>query len=188
MPCSAAGPSTTQTDDSSSIVTVTSGKSLTSVKLGRLDSYTDHITPDQQNEIDPLLARAIFASGAPLSLTENVYWQSAFNKIHPAYSLPSRYKLTNTLLHAEYTQVSITVNEEIATAQSLALICDGWSNVRNESIINFVVTTPKPVFYKSIAPEATIHTGEFMATSMLQIINEIGSEKFIGIVTDMQPM
>lgn len=33
---------------------------------------------------------AIFASGAPLSLTENVYWQSAFNKIRPAYSLPSR--------------------------------------------------------------------------------------------------
>ena len=183
MPSSAAGPSNTQTDDSSSIVTVSSGKSLTSVKLGRLDSYTDRITPDQQNEIDSLLARAIFASGAPLSLTENTYWQSAFNKIRPAYSLPSRYKLTNTLLYAEYARVSTTVNEEIASAQSLALICDGWSNVRNESIINFVVTTPKPVFYKSIAPGATSHTGEFLATSM-QIINEIGSEKFIGIVTD----
>ena len=56
--------------------------------------------------------------------------------------------------------------------------------MHNVSIINFIVTTPKPVFYKSIAPGATSHTGGFMATSMLQIINEIGSKKFIGIVTD----
>lgn len=158
--------------------------SLPPGKMGRLESFADRITPAEQSEIDTALARAVFASGAPLSMTENVYWQAAFRKLRPAYSLPSRYSLTNTLLNAEYSRVNTSVNEEIASAQSLGLMCDGWSNIRNESIINFVVTTPKPVFYKSIASGSTSHTGEYMANAMLEIIKEIGSDKFVGVVTD----
>jgi len=120
-----------------------SGKSVASVCKGRLDSFADRLNADQHNEFDTVLARAIYASGTPLSMTENIYWQVAMKKIRPAYSLPSRYKLTNTLLGAEYDRVSLAVNEEIAATPSLALMCDGWTNVRNESIINFVVTTPK---------------------------------------------
>lgn len=111
-------------------------------------------------------------------MTENPYWQKAMKKIRPAYSLPSRYKLTNALLTAEYDRVSV------AAASSLALMCDGWTNIRNESIINFVVTMPKPVFYKSIATGTISHTGEYMANTILEVINEIGSEKFTAIVTD----
>lgn len=81
-------------------------------------------------------------------------------------------------------RVKTAVNEVIVTVQSLALMCDGWSNVRNESIISFVVTTLNPVFYKSIAPGSASHTGEFMANAMLEVINEIGCDKFVGIVTD----
>ena len=119
------------------------------------------LRPAEQSEIDTALARAIFVFGAPLSITENVYWQCAFKKIRPAYSLPSRYSLTNTLLNAEHLRVNMAVKEEIASARSLGLTCDGWSNIRKEYIINFVVTTPKPVFCKSIAPGSMSLAGEF---------------------------
>ena len=168
----------------SSTRTIASGKSVAPVCKGRIDRFADCLTTDQHDEFDTVLSRAIYASGAPLSLTENVYWKNAMKKIRPAYSLPSRYKLTNTLLKAEYDRVRLAANEEIGAAPSLALMCDGWTNIRNESIINFVITTPKPVFYKSISTGTTSHTGEFMATTMLEVISEIGSDKFIGIVTD----
>lgn len=173
-----------QSSSARSTSKMVSGKLVASARKGQLDLYADRVSADQHNEFDTVLARAIYASGAPLSMTENVYWQAAMKKIRPAYSLPSRYKLSNTLLSAEYDRVRLAVDEELAAAPSLALMCDGWTNIRNESIINFVITTPKPVFYKSLATGSTSHTGEFMATTMLGVINEIGSDKFIGIVTD----
>ena len=117
-------------------------------------------------------------------MTENAYWQTAMKKIQKAFSLPSRYKLTNTLLGAEYDTVSIAVNEETAAAPSQALMCDGWMNIRIESITNYVITVPTPIFCKSIATAATNHTGEFTAITVIEVINEIGSDKFIGIATD----
>lgn len=39
-------------------------------RMGQLELFTDRTTPPQQSEIDTVLARAIFASGAPLSMTE----------------------------------------------------------------------------------------------------------------------
>ncbi|RXG72428.1 hypothetical protein Avbf_00117, partial [Armadillidium vulgare] len=40
--------------------------------------------------INTHLARAIFASGCPLSLVENSYWRKAFEVLRPSYKLPSR--------------------------------------------------------------------------------------------------
>lgn len=51
-------------------------------------------------------------------------------------------------------------------------MCDGWSNVRNESIINFV-TSPKPVFYKSLQTLTQSHTGNYMAKVIIELIEEI---------------
>jgi len=99
-----------------------SGKLVASARKGQLDLYADRVSADQHNEFDTVLARAIYASGAPLSMTENVYWQAAMKKIRPAYSLPSRYKLSNTLLSAEYDRVRLAVDEELAAAPSLALM------------------------------------------------------------------
>jgi len=37
-------------------------------------SFVDNMQPADQNQAKELLARAIFASGAPLSIVENAYW------------------------------------------------------------------------------------------------------------------
>lgn len=134
-PAAIAASTSSSATDKPTTTTTDKSLSLPTGKMGRLESFADRITPAEQSEIDTALARAVFASGAPLSMTENVYWQAAFRKLRPAYSLPSRYSLTNSLLTAEYSRVNTSVNEEIASAQSLGLMCDGWSNIRNESII-----------------------------------------------------
>ena len=63
-------------------------------------------------------------------------------------------------------------------------MCDGWSNRRNQSIVNYIITTPSPVFFKSVPTGAQSHTGQFMAREMSDVIKAVGSSKFVGVVTD----
>jgi len=51
------------------------------------------------------------------------------------------------LLDDEYKRVKECTDNNILSAKVLGVMCDGWTNLRNESIVNFVVTTPNPVFF-----------------------------------------
>ncbi|XP_011699651.1 PREDICTED: uncharacterized protein LOC105456953 [Wasmannia auropunctata] len=46
----------------------------------------------------------------------------------------------------------------MTTAESVALMCDGCSNLRNDSIINFIVTVPSPLLYKILVTEKESRT------------------------------
>lgn len=160
-----------------------SASSSSSLKV-LLSSFVDRVTAAEQEDIDELLARAIFASGTPLTITENKHWKTFFTKMRPAYVPPTRYVLTSRLLTAEHARLHAKVSEKVASADTLALTCDGWSNCRNESIVNFIVTTPEPVFYKSITTEKNRHTGVYMAEVMTTVLEEVGPNRFLAIVTD----
>lgn len=49
----------------------------------------------------------------------------------------------------------------INESNSLSIMADGWSNIRTESIVNFVITTPTPIFIKSLETKTERHTGNF---------------------------
>ena len=66
-------------------------------------------------------------------------------------------------------------------------MCDGWSNIRNELIINFVISQPKQMFWKSFHTDLQSHTGKYIATEILKVIEELESEcgkMVFGVVTD----
>jgi Protein of unknown function (DUF 659)/hAT family C-terminal dimerisation region len=130
------------------------------------------------------LARAVYATGTPLSFTENPYWIAAFKKIRPSLKLPSRHQLSNTLLQKEFHKVEDNVKLKIAAADTLGIQCDGWSNLRNESIVNVLITTPEPVVFKSIDTKAERHTGQYMADLMGEVMEANGVSRFLGAVTD----
>ncbi|CAG9840726.1 unnamed protein product [Diabrotica balteata] len=71
-----------------------------------------------------------------------------------------------------------------AGAHSVGLMVDGWSNIRNEAVLNFVVTTPKPFLFKIMPTGTAPHTAEYMAKTLGAVIREIGPRKVFGIVTD----
>ena len=66
-------------------------------------------------------------------------------------------------------------------------MCDGWSNIRNEPIISFVVSQPKPIFWKSFHTDVQSYTGEYIATKILKVIEKLESEcgeMDFGVVTN----
>ena len=69
-------------------------------------------------------------------------------------------------------------------ALAICLISDGWSNVRGDSVINFVLTTPRPIFHKSIIATGVSHTGDFIGEQLCNVIEQVGSEKICAIITD----
>jgi len=83
-----------------------------------------------QETINHHLARAIFASGTPLSIVENPYWIKLFSVIRPAYKLTSRDHLTNDLLDQEYNAIQMRCEEHVRQTNSVGLLCDGWTNIR----------------------------------------------------------
>jgi hypothetical protein len=169
----------TTTDDDNSKLNKVSSMIQNNVKR-----YFDSMNIRENEETDELFARAIFASGSSLSIAEHNDWKVFLNKLRPSYIVPSRYQLSNRLLEAEYNRVEAEVSLKVRESMSIGLQCDGWSNRRNESVINFVLTTPKPVFYKTLASKEEKHTGEYMASQMEEILLEIGPEKFYAIITD----
>lgn len=137
-----------------------------------------------QQELNELLSKAIFVSGAPLSLFEHPLWEEFFAKLRPSFELPSRKQISTALLDFHYEKTKKMVDDEVKNSNVLHLQLDGWSNIRNESIINFVVTQPKPLFVDFVATEEKRHTGEYMATKIAEVMERYGSDKFYSCIGD----
>ena len=150
-------------------------------------NVADKITTQEQKKYDTFLARANYASASPFSMVENPHWKSFFNAIRPAYVVPSRYKISEPLLNSEYDKIEVETVATIAASDSIGLMCDGWSNIRNEPIINFVVSQLKRISCKSFHTDLQSHTGEYIATEILKVIEELESEcgkMVFGATTD----
>lgn len=55
---------------------------------------------------------------------------------------------------------------------------------RNEPVINIIVTTPEPVVFKSISTTTDRHTAEYIAREISNVIDEIGKNRCLGVVSD----
>lgn len=130
------------------------------------------------------LARAIYVSGTPLNIVQHPLWIEFFKRLRPSFMPPTRKVLSSSLLENEYSKVNSDLCEAIANAPNLNLQCDGWSNIRNEAIINFVVSKPEPLFVEFLETKTNHHTGEFIAGEMAKVMEKYGAEKFFVAIGD----
>lgn len=57
-----------------------------------ISNFVDKVTDFEKKELDSMLSKAIYSSGSPLSLLQNIYWKKLFDKLRPAYVLPTPYQ------------------------------------------------------------------------------------------------
>ncbi|XP_065315317.1 uncharacterized protein LOC135924197 [Gordionus sp. m RMFG-2023] len=149
-----------------------------------ITGFIDRINPKEKNELDQLFAKAVYASNLLFHITENPYIQEFFKKIRPIYTLPRRRQLAGYLLDKASGDMEVRVADIIDKAPYLSIVSDGWSNIRNESIINFMVMTPVPVFYKFLNTEENRHTADYIAQEFQNVIHELNPVKVYSLVTD----
>jgi len=67
----------------------------------------------------------------------------------------------------------------------VCLITDGWLNVKNEPIVNYMASSPsKTVFLESVATGTHGHTAEWLSSDIKRIITKLKDTTFAGAVTD----
>ena len=74
----------------------------------------------------------------------------------------------------------------VGDALMYSIATDGWSNITNEHLVNFILLIPRknPFFYRSITTTAS-QTSEEIAKTIIDIVNEIGHKhRLCSVVTD----
>ena len=70
-------------------------------------------------------------------------------------------------------RVQVKVKQIIEKADCIVIISDGWLNVRGQGIINYIISIPQPVFYKSTDTRDNRHTGLYIADELKEVINDL---------------
>ena len=74
----------------------------------------------------------------------------------------------------------------ITSCKSYSLVTDGWSNLRNDHLVNYVLLIPnqKPFFLKSISTAGMPQTADRVAKDIIDVIVDLGAKKCVSVVTD----
>jgi hypothetical protein len=126
-----------------------------------------------------------YAIGSSFQRVEDVHLIAAIKTLHPNDGLlPNRRQLATSLLDACHKDVKTKVAKGMIGATS-CLISDGWSNINNDAIINYMAASPEfTLFLESVSTGQQEHDHKFIADDIERVIREHPSIIFAGAVID----
>jgi hypothetical protein len=143
------------------------------------------------NEINSNLAEFFLRTGIALRLVESEAFKKFVASLNPAFAkqLPCAKTLSGPMLDQQYDKYKRVIDEIVENSHQLTLVSDGWTNIRGDHIVNFCVSAPgqKPFFYTSICTSGIIQNPKAIADEIKKVIDDLGAEKFVALVTDNAP-
>ncbi|CAB4432167.1 unnamed protein product [Rhizophagus irregularis] len=130
-------------------------KRIKITQTSKIENFVDRMSEKEQDDLEFQLAQALFSAGVPFAFVENSLVIQFFKCLRPSFKLPNRRKLAGDLLNDVYDEVKLQTE-----AKTLCIVSDGWSNINRESVQNFIICTPKPVFFNATFSGEEFHTGE----------------------------
>jgi hypothetical protein len=176
---------------SSSPFSSTSGSSSnrrTSGFVGPMDRLTDRILSDaQQKEFSKYIAMHYYVTATAFTRIEEENLAKACRVLNSSVKLPNRQMLSGALLDAAYEETKRRTDEMLDESEGFGCVTtDGWSNVLNEPIINYMVCRSNAtIFHESVATGEQSHDAAFLAKDISRVINDLGKHiDIVGCVTD----
>ncbi|KAK3930113.1 Putative AC transposase [Frankliniella fusca] len=163
---------------------IPSSKSKPSKRPLTMSQFLDRITDDEREKLHKLFSRAMVMSNLPFSTFATPEWEQFFNALRPAFDLPSEWNLRNSLLDNQYEEINNKLQDQINKTENVCILTDGYSNIRNEGIMAFIITTPAPLFYDMSLPGTEKENSEYVSQELSKIIENVGPEKVNGVCTD----
>jgi hypothetical protein len=77
--------------------------------------------------------------------------------------------------------IQVKVKQIIEKADCIAIISGGWLIVSGQGIINYTISPPQLVFFKSTDRR---DTGLYIADELMAVTNDLGLQKVFALVTD----
>lgn len=141
-----------------------------------------------QEEVNSAVANLFLRTGMAFRIADSPAWKNLIALLNPDYAqhMPSSRTLSGKLLDNQYEEASKKIGEILEGTENLTLTSDGWTNVKGDHIVNFVVKAPnrQPYFFKSINTSGTSQTGVAVADEICKVLEEIGPAKFSAVITD----
>jgi hypothetical protein len=124
-----------------------------------------------------------YATRLSFQRVEDIHLIVAIKTLRPNDGLlPNRRQLATTLLNAYHEDVKTKVAKGMIGATS-CVISDGWSNVNNDAIINYMAASLEFAL-ESVSTSQQGHDHKFIADDIERVIRENPSTIFAGAVTD----
>ncbi|KAK3920118.1 E3 SUMO-protein ligase ZBED1 [Frankliniella fusca] len=181
-----AGTSTSTGNSNVSPGKVTKAKKISPLKVNKstVKSFLDEMSKADSEKADLLLSRAIFSSDVPLRFVENPHFKAFIKFLRPAYQPPSTHIVGNRIMKQELERVDAENRKLINEARVMAVLTDGWTSRTGASITNFIVTCPRPIFFKSFERGTDRENADNVSKEIIDVIVEIGEKKVLLVVTD----
>lgn len=130
------------------------------------------------------LALAIIVSRSSLSMVEHPLWIDFFKQIRPTFKLPCRKSISTVYVDKVYAEMQSSITYNLLEANDLHIQLDGWTNINNDGIINFVLCKSEPLFVKFLNTKDNCHTAEYLKNQFVEIIETYGKKNFFVIIGD----
>ncbi|KAG6648808.1 uncharacterized protein LOC122316382 [Carya illinoinensis] len=131
-----------------------------------------------------------YDANLPFNASQSKFYQPAIDAIAaigPGFKGPSLHELRGNLLKNSVTEVQNYLLD-IKTSwrdSGCSLMADGWTNQRQQPIINFLVYCPKgTIFLKSIDTSGLRKDAETLFKIFDEVVQEVGVENIVQFITD----
>ncbi|KAH6600482.1 hypothetical protein BASA50_002268 [Batrachochytrium salamandrivorans] len=143
------------------------------------------LTKEQLAILHETIAMHYFCTGTSFQRIEEQHLLKAFQVVNPSVTLPSRQKLAGSLLESCYKKVKIEVDKILSCkTQNLCITSDGWSNISNEAVVNYMAVSPnQTIFVESVNTAEQSHNADWIASDLQRFIDSVDCN-VVGAVTD----
>jgi hypothetical protein len=94
------------------------------------------------------------------------------NRSYTSRSMLSDFRVRNTYLNDAYRAIRLRVASSIRSAPAICLVTDGWTSVQRSHQLCVTLTTPTPVFFRTIHTGSQSVTAEFQAESLVNSLDD----------------
>jgi hypothetical protein len=134
-----------------------------------LPAAFDRISSHEHSKLDELAALMVYDAGLALGFFEHPAVKAFLHRLRPAYNLPSRVRLSTTLLEDSYQSVRQEVEEYLDKQGNLCISFDESNDIASNRIMNIAITTDRGAFYdQNIDIGAIKVTAEFCVDQIEQ--------------------
>jgi len=136
------------------------------------------------------IANFWYYSDIPFYCARSPYWQSMIDAVAVVglgFKAPTSESLRTDMLLESVDDVNLALVEfRTSWAETgCTIMSDGWTDQRNRTLINFLVSCPKgTMFLKSVDASDQVKSAQLICEMMEEVVQEVGEENVVQIVTD----
>lgn len=143
-------------------------------------------------EAKKCISRFFYKAGIDFDAAESASFERMVEAIRSLSDIdsqrlvPSREQLRERLLRDEVKEMESYVKEVKSswTNRGCSIILDVWTDRDGRKLINLVVEYPKgPIYLRSLDVSAALESADSLQTLLDQVIDEVGEENVVQIVT-----